>query len=906
MSQIVVDSSGRWVRWLLVVMMLHSVYLLLFGDASILYVANVLLHIPAGLLVMYVATRIFRRLAGLSRAGISAIALAVLISGVVVVILGNTKDTVWIVLLHALVGFAFLGWLIIVYHRMASRQGPSLRPTSAVVVAVLALSGLSFGLLSQDRITNDILQPISMAEASMGGADGPFFPSPAETRSGNLIPSDYFTDSQSCGRSGCHVDAVEQWEMSAHRFSSFNNQWYRKSIEYMQDVVGVEPSKWCAGCHDQALLFSGMMDNPIADLLDTEEAKAGIGCVGCHGIVSVKGTTGSGGYVVEYPRMHELATSENRFIQALHDFVVRIDPAPHRETFLKDFHRDQPAEFCSSCHKVHLDSAVNNYRWVRGFNTYDNWQASGVSHNGVRSFYAPPSPQDCVTCHMQPTHSDDAGSRKGYLKAHDFAAANTALPVVNQDSVHLQNTRAFLQRNQISVDVFAAAVATQVEQGTRNEGQDGIGTLSSTFAVGEEQGSVVGAGGVTRRVDPIVGELTDGSKILQAGRTMRFDVVVRTKGVGHFFPTGTVDAQEAWLEFKVESADNEVVYWSGFMDEAGDVDPSAHFYRSVMVDGRGNLIDKRNAWAARSVIYVNLIPPGAADVAHFVVTIPEVSDELRLTAKLNYRKFPRTHSGFAFSGTTADPDSLATPDYDDRRWSFDPSSVPEIPVVTMASKSIVVHPEALPGDTAVAAAKSSARWRDYGIGLLLNGDLKGAERAFLNVADLADQQVDSWIDLARVYLQEGSFDKADKVLTAGENLGTNSQKLSYFRGIYLKSIGDYEEASKRLLAVLEKYPNDRVVLNEAGRVYFLTERFEDAIELFERVLKIDPEDLMAHYNLVLCYRAIGDSTRANSHEERYLRYKADETTQALARQYRERHPFDNNESLSVHYHGDNR
>ena len=47
--------------------------------------------------------------------------------------------------------------------------------------------------------------------------------------------------------------------------------------------------------------------------------------------------------------------------------------------FLKPFMRNQTAEFCSSCHKVHLDVPVNHYRWIRGFNEYDNWQASGVS-----------------------------------------------------------------------------------------------------------------------------------------------------------------------------------------------------------------------------------------------------------------------------------------------------------------------------------------------------------------------------------------------------------------------------------------------------------------------------------------------------------------------------------------------
>jgi len=45
-------------------------------------------------------------------------------------------------------------------------------------------------------------------------------------------------------------------------------------------------------------------------------------------------------------------------------------------------------------------------------------------------------------------------------------------------------------------------------------------------------------------------------------------------------------------------------------------------------------------WATRSVVYVHLIPPGAADTAHYRLHIPEsAGDKISLHAKLNYRKF---------------------------------------------------------------------------------------------------------------------------------------------------------------------------------------------------------------------------------------------------------------------------
>src|SRR5438309_5169633 len=37
---------------------------------------------------------------------------------------------------------------------------------------------------------------------------------------------------------------------------------------------------------------------------------------------------------------------------------------------------------------------------------------------------------------------------------------------------------------------------------------------------------------------------------------------------------------------------------------------------------------------------------------------------------------------------------------------------------------------------------------------------------------------------------------------------------------------------------------------------------------FEEVLKVDPEDLQAHYNLMLCYNGLGDERRAGRYRDR--------------------------------------
>ena len=145
------------------------------------------------------------------------------------------------------------------------------------------------------------------------GPSGPFFPSSAQVYGGQKIPSNFFMESDSCKR--CHEDIYNQWQSSAHHFSSFNNQWYRKSIEYMQDTVGTRPSKWCGGCHDPAVLYAGKMDTPIKQIVHTPAAQAGLGCMMCHSIAKVKSTMGQADFYLEYPKLHELAASKNPVVR---------------------------------------------------------------------------------------------------------------------------------------------------------------------------------------------------------------------------------------------------------------------------------------------------------------------------------------------------------------------------------------------------------------------------------------------------------------------------------------------------------------------------------------------------------------------------------------------------------------
>ncbi|MFZ0758423.1 MAG: tetratricopeptide repeat protein [Candidatus Sulfotelmatobacter sp.] len=912
--------------WLLAWLAISAVYLYGFPQPNILYAVVVLLHalggVIAAILLAPTLYRLVRNGSFYARAGWLLFAAGAVL-GIILIKTGTPRSEWNWLYLHILMSAAGVGLLIA---DQLGRRGWLVANLPASLwrggICFAALAGIGYGAhfmrdswQTRLRIENPAMAPDNM-DGEGDGPNGPFFPSSAQVYGNQKIPSKFFMESDSCKR--CHQDIYNQWFSSAHHYSSFNNQWYRKAVEYMQDTVGTRPSKWCGGCHDPAVLYSGLMDTPIKEIVHRPEAQAGLGCMMCHSIARVKSTMGQADFYLEYPRLHELAASKNPIVRMLHDFVVNLNPEPHRRVFLKPFMRTQTAEFCSTCHKVHLDVQVNHYRWIRGFNEYDNWQASGVSGQGARSFYYPPKPLECADCHMPMEPSKDAGNIHGFIHSHRFPAANTALPTANEDAAQLKVTEDFLKNGVVSVDIFALSPAQAPLRAALKGGVAGQSELATTFAVGEEAETKI-TPGTTGEVAAVTAPLNEVHPVLRRGDTVRVDVVVRTKKVGHFFPGGTVDAFDTWLELKGTDDKGQTIFWSGMVEDNGHgpVEKGAHFYRSLQIDAHGNAINKRNAWATRAVVYVRLIPPGAADTVHYRMFIPEsAGNKITLRARLCYRKFSWWNTQFAFAG---EPDKKAggavTADYDDRPFVFTKSlkgvsakeeKIPDLPIVVMAENEVtlpvVAHNAPTPKPQTIVHKEDWQRWNDYGIGLYLQGDLKDAAAAFQKVTEADPNNPDGWVNIGRCAVQEGDMARARVVLEKALSLSPRLARANFFYAKVLRADGNYDGAAARLHMVLAQYPRDRVALNDLGRILFLQRKYAEAVKVLQTVFAVDPENLEAHYNLMLCYTGLGNEKLAKEHEERYLRFKADESSQAITGPYRRLHPEDNNERQAIHEH----
>ncbi len=228
----------KWIAIAFLALLLNTAYIAAFASATVFYMGNVLIHLVLGVVLAIAIVVLIVKNAALRKAIAPALwlFLLALLTAAYLVAAGNIREHRWAWWAH--VATAAIGVAALIPY--AWKQ-PRFRPAFQVALAILVLFPLSTFIYRRlwpnpnDRIRNPHTAPISM-DGEGGGPTSPFFPSSAKTNVGGIIPSNFFMDSAACGE--CHKDIYEQWKSSMHHFASFNNQFYRKAIEYMQSTVG--------------------------------------------------------------------------------------------------------------------------------------------------------------------------------------------------------------------------------------------------------------------------------------------------------------------------------------------------------------------------------------------------------------------------------------------------------------------------------------------------------------------------------------------------------------------------------------------------------------------------------------------------------------------------------------------
>jgi tetratricopeptide (TPR) repeat protein len=703
-----------------------------------------------------------------------------------------------------------------------------------------------------------------------------FFPSEARTADGKFIGEKALMMDAYCMK--CHRDVYDDHLHSAHKFSSFNNPAYLFSVKETRKVAmerdgKMNASRWCAGCHDPVPFFSGKFDDPNYDIANDPTAHAGITCVVCHSITHVNSTVGNAAYTIEEAQHYPFAFSDDPDLQWVNNQLIKAKPELHKKTFLKPFHRT--AEFCSTCHKVHLPVELNHYKdFLRGQDHYGPFVASGAG-NGSRSFYFPPGGKsdNCASCHMplEPSRDfgakdfDGSGGRKRH--SHFFPGSNTGLfeLLKHEDRLKgrepqlraaIDRTAAFLRDGKLRIDVFGV------------KGLDGHGQPDENLRV----------------VRPAL-------PVLKPGETRLVEVVVRTLNIGHPFTQGTVDSNEVWVDFTA-TAGGRVIGRSGGLsgpDDTGEVDPWSHFVNVLMLDKSGNRIDRRNPQDIFTPLYNHQIPPGAAQVVHFQLDVPkDVSGPVEITVRLRYRKFDYKYMELVHKDSG--------------------KPVPKLPIVDLCADRVVLPVAGVaetvpPQESPIKPAWQ--RWNDYGIACLIEGgagskkgNLKQAEAAFKKLLTLGVKDAD-WhghLNLARVYLEQGRLSDATRELNAAQTSDPPAPwwVAAWFNGLVTAQNAttrqDLDAAAAQFGKIVDpanqpRHPDgklkydftrDFVVLAELGRTLYKRSTLEEpyseaeraillrAVDAYERALSVDPEELDAHFGLSQCYQQLAHGAPAGT------------------------------------------
>ncbi len=222
--------------------------------------------------------------------------------------------------------------------------------------------------------------------------------------------------------------------------------------------------------------------------------------------------------------------------------------------------------------------------------------------------------------------SNDPAARDGKIHSHRFPGANTALPFVNGDKEQLEVTQAFLKSGAVTIDVFGLVRGGEGEAASAKAAGGAEPRLSSTFAQGEESMSF----GASQAA---VHERFRGDRRRSTRWTPRCGGASRRGSRSSCAPARSATSSRAARSTRSTSgsssrstdSNGRKIFHSGYAEDGGKgpVEPGAHFYRSLQLDEHGNPINKRNAWSTRSVAYVRLIPPGAADTIHYRLRVPE-------------------------------------------------------------------------------------------------------------------------------------------------------------------------------------------------------------------------------------------------------------------------------------------
>src|SRR5580692_8224625 len=710
------------------------------------------------------------------------------------------------------------------------------------VVSTAALLGaVHFGARVQSDGTLDSTNYSEKIRQTFDFRFGPgnfSLPGNATTETHDFIQAGAFPKAEYCAH--CHEEAYHQWRQALHS-NSFRTPFYRASVNILVRTKGIEFSRHCDSCHNPIGVLTGALTSDSH--VDRAFDKDGLTCMTCHSIQGLQSTSGNGGYVMGVPAV--MVDENGRRIPGQVEFGdILENPERHSKAVMQPFYRTP--EFCAACHKANLPNPLNEYKFIRAFTVYDEWQNSKFSKRNPLTFYSADF-NTCQGCHMHraPATLPDYGTKAGTFASHRWLAGNTAVPYYYGFDDQLKKTIEFLKAgNFLNVDIFAL----------KKDGDDNM---------------IAPLGSVPFQLAP--------NDMVQAY------VVIQNKNIGHSLIPEVRDLYEAWVEVTVKDVEGKDIYHSGFLKPDGILDTRAHSFTNRPVNLSGEFVDNHKVWTIHSMAYDNSIQSGRSALVRYEFRIPpDAKGPLSITARVNYRHLRQSYLNNVFG-----------------------TDHPLYPVVELASRTRVLN-MGMNDPTAPAPNDNQdwMRWNNVGIGYLDQQQYSDAIEAFEQVTKLRPDYEDGYVNLGLTYIEWEKYSSARPPLEKALQLHPDYARALYYLALVERREGHPESEVADLQKVVEQYPQSRDARRELGIAYYQQHRSDDAVAQFEALQAIDPDDVAAHYNLAILYRRKGRNAEAAAQAALYATKRIDPEAPTYSLDFLRRHPEISTESVPWHMHTD--
>jgi Flp pilus assembly protein TadD len=360
-------------------------------------------------------------------------------------------------------------------------------------------------------------------------------------------------------------------------------------------------------------------------------------------------------------------------------------------------------------------------------------------------------------------------------------------------------------------------------------------------------------------------------------------VLIQNKNIGHSLIPEVRDLYETRVEFSVVDATGREIYHSGFLNPDGSIDQRSHSFTNRPVNMDGEFVDNHKVWTIHSMAYDNTIQSGRSALVRYQFTIPAgAKGPLTATARVNYRHFRQSYLNNVFG-----------PDH------------PAYPVIELASRTRLLNF----GENPVVPPSPQdnpdwMRWNNLGIAYLDQLQYADAMAAFDHVVKLRPDYADGHINVGLTYIEWEKYSEARASLEEALMLSPSNARALYYLALVERRSAHPDAEIADLQKVVEQYPQSRDARRELGISYYQQHQYDEAIQEFQALQAIDPDDLAAHYNLSILYRRTGQKAKASEQAALFATKEVDPGAPTYSLDFLRKHPEISTESVPWHMHED--